>query len=75
VLSMRWPPPLPSVRKLAGFRLSATDTQWSAGDGPEVRGPIAALLLVCTGRAVALPQLSGDGAADLAARFAAIPGR
>jgi uncharacterized protein (TIGR03083 family) len=75
VLSMRWPPPLPSVRKLAGFRLSATDTRWSAGDGPEVRGPMAALLLVCAGRVVALPELSGDGAADLAARFAAIPGR
>ena len=34
VLSMRWPPPLPSARKMAGIRLSATDTSWSAGDGP-----------------------------------------
>ena len=34
VLSMRWPPPLPSARKMAGVRLSATDTSWSAGDGP-----------------------------------------
>jgi uncharacterized protein (TIGR03083 family) len=75
VLSMRWPPPPPLVRKLAGFRLSATDIQWSFGDGPEVHGPIAALLLVCCGRTVALPQLSGEGAADLTARFAAIPGR
>jgi len=75
VLSMRWPPRLPSVRKLAGFTLSATDTAWSAGHGPEVAGPMAALLLVCTGRAVALPELSGPGAADLAARFAVRPAR
>jgi uncharacterized protein (TIGR03083 family) len=68
-LSMRWPPPLPSVRKVAGFRLTATDTPWTAGDGPQVQGPIAALLLVCAGRLVALPHLSGPGAAALAARF------
>lgn len=69
VLSMRWPPPLPVTRKVAGFRLTATDTSWSAGDGPEVRGPMAALLLVCCGRFAALPQLSGDGATDLANRL------
>jgi uncharacterized protein (TIGR03083 family) len=71
VLSMRWPPPLPSARMVAGFRLTATDTSWSTGDGPEVHAPIAALLLVCCGRLVALPQLSGDGAADLTARLSA----
>lgn len=71
VLSMRWPPPLPVTRKVAGFRLTATDTPWSAGDGPEVQGPMAALLLVCCGRRAALPQLSGDGAADLTARLCA----
>ena len=70
VLSMRWPPPLPSVKKVAGFHLTATDTAWSTGEGPEVRGPMAALLLVCCGRLTALPQLTGDGAAHLAARFA-----
>jgi uncharacterized protein (TIGR03083 family) len=68
-LSMRVPPPLPVVKKLAGFRLTAADTTWSAGEGPEVRGPMAALLLVCCGRLVALPQLSGEGAAALAARL------
>lgn len=71
VLSMRWPPPLPSARKMAGVRLSATDTSWSAGDGPEVRAPMAALLLVCCGRLAALPQLSGEAAPDLAARLSA----
>jgi uncharacterized protein (TIGR03083 family) len=71
VLSMRWPPPLPAARNVAGFRLTATDTPWSAGAGPEVRGPMAALLLVCCGRLATLPQLSGEGAADLAARLCA----
>jgi uncharacterized protein (TIGR03083 family) len=68
VLSMRWPPPLPAARKVAGFRLTATDISWSAGEGPEVRAPMDAILLVCAGRLVALPQLSGEGARDLAAR-------
>jgi uncharacterized protein (TIGR03083 family) len=64
-LSMRWPPPPPSVKRMAGFRLTATDISWSTGDGPTVQGPMAALLLVCCGRLAALPQLSGDGAAEL----------
>jgi uncharacterized protein (TIGR03083 family) len=71
VLTMRWPPPQPSARKVAGFRLTATDTPWSAGEGPQVHGPMAALLLVSAGRLVALPQLSGAGAADLGARLSA----
>jgi len=70
VLSMRWPPPLPAARKVAGFRLAATDVPWSAGEGPEVCGSISAILLVCTGRLSALPQLSGEGAPGLAARLA-----
>lgn len=69
-LSMRWPPPLPSVRKVAGLRLTATDFSWSTGAGPDVRGPMAALLLICCGRTAALPQLSGDGVAALTDRLA-----
>ena len=72
-LAMRWPPPLPSVKKVAGFHLTATDTTWSTGEGPEVRGPMAALLLVCCGRLTALPQLTGDGAAELTARLTPQP--
>ncbi|WP_328469849.1 maleylpyruvate isomerase family mycothiol-dependent enzyme [Actinoplanes sp. NBC_00393] len=68
-LTMRIPPPPPSVRAIAGLHLAATDTAWSFGDGPEVRGPTAALLLVCCGRGVALPQLSGPGVDLLAARL------
>jgi uncharacterized protein (TIGR03083 family) len=69
VLSMRWPPPLPSARKLAGFRLAATDVTWSFGAGPEVRAPMGALLLLACGRLTALPGVSGDGAAGLTARL------
>jgi uncharacterized protein (TIGR03083 family) len=71
LLSMRWPPPLPSARKVAGFRLTATDTPWSTGEGPQIHAPMSALLLVCAGRLAALPQLSGNGAADLTARLSA----
>jgi uncharacterized protein (TIGR03083 family) len=68
-LTMRMPPPLPSARKMAGIRLTATDITWSYGTGPEVRGPIAALMLISTGRTVALQTLTGPGAAILTARF------
>ncbi|NUP77932.1 MAG: maleylpyruvate isomerase family mycothiol-dependent enzyme [Nonomuraea sp.] len=69
VLSMRWPPPLPSARKMTGFRLVATDLAWSTGEGPEIRGPMGAILLVCAGRRAGLRWLSGDAVAGLAARL------
>ena len=47
---------------LEGFRLSATDVSWAAGEGSEIRGPIAALLLLLTGRRAGLDRLTGDGA-------------
>jgi hypothetical protein len=39
------------------------------GDGPQVSGPIHAILLACTGRHTALPQLSGAGTHDCTARL------
>ena len=51
------------------FRLTATDTTWCEGDGPEVRGPIGAILLLLTGRWAALPRLAGAGADELRAQF------
>ncbi|MDG6106179.1 maleylpyruvate isomerase family mycothiol-dependent enzyme [Dactylosporangium aurantiacum] len=69
-LAMRWPPPLPAARVARGFRLVATDVAWSAGTGPQIQGPIAALLLISCGRTAALPQLSGDGVPRLAAALA-----
>lgn len=65
--TMRVPPPFPATRTMKGFRLVATDIDWSMGRGAEVRGPIGAIMLVSSGRLVALPQLTGPGAADLAA--------
>ena len=44
-----------------GHRLVATDTDWSAGEGPEIRGPALALLLLLTGRPAMLDQLTGHG--------------
>ncbi len=47
---------------LTGYRLTATDTNWTRGQGPEIAGPISALLLLLTGRNAALAQLTGEGA-------------
>lgn len=47
---------------LDGYRLTATDTDWTRGHGPELAGPIGTLLLLLTGRSAALDQLTGDGA-------------
>ena len=54
-------------RRLAGLRLVATDTEWSAGNGVLVEGPIEALLLLLTGRTAALDRLAGPGLDRLAA--------
>jgi len=44
-------------KKLAGRRLVANDVSWAVGQGRDVSGPIAALLLLLTGRPAALPRL------------------
>ena len=68
-----WPDLFPwrAGRKLNGFRFRATDCSWTAGDGLLVEGPIAAILLLLTGRSAALSELSGPGAADLGTRAGA----
>lgn len=55
-------------RRIAGVTLRATDTDWTSGDGPEVSGPILALVMMMTGRKAAQSHLSGPGLATLAAR-------
>ena len=71
VWRMGWP--FWARRRLRGLRLVATDVDWSAGEGAEVRGPVQALLLLLTGRrAAALPALSGSGAERLAQGAAAL---
>jgi len=47
---------------LAGYRLVASDVDWSVGAGPEIRGPVVALLLLLTGRRAGLDDVAGDGA-------------
>jgi uncharacterized protein (TIGR03083 family) len=57
-----------SKRRIAGLRLRATDSEWAHGDGPEVSGPLLALILAMTGRKAVLPDLSGEGVAELSRR-------
>lgn len=65
VWRMGWP--FWARRRLRGLRLCATDVDWSAGAGAEVRGPVGALLLLLTGRTeTARPQLRGPGVGRLA---------
>lgn len=70
VWSIGWP--FHAAKRLNGFRLTATDADWSAGEGLPVQAPIAAILLVGSGRLVALPQFTGDGAAALTAKLAPV---
>lgn len=67
--TMRWPAmpkgwPFHPKRGRRRFRLRATDTDWSIGDGPEITAPIGDLLLLITGRLVVVPRLEGPGADD-----------
>ena len=49
------------ARRLRGLRLVANDVDWTRGTGAELRGPVLSLLLVSTGRAAGLNELSGPG--------------
>ena len=55
-------------RRISGLRLRATDTDWTTGDGPEVAGPIAAIVVAMAGRTAAIDDLDGEGVATLRAR-------
>jgi len=55
--------------RIAGVTLIATDAEWSTGAGPEVTGPIRALVLAMTGRSVLLDDLRGDGVEVLRTRM------
>jgi uncharacterized protein (TIGR03083 family) len=64
--------PLIAPAKIAkGLHLVATDLDWTHGplDAPEVAGPAESLLLALCGRAIALPELQGEGVAELTARI------
>jgi uncharacterized protein (TIGR03083 family) len=55
-------------KRIAGLKLTATDMDWSHGNGPEVTGPAEALVMMMAGRLVALDDLSGEGKAALLTR-------
>lgn len=55
-------PVVGGARRTRGLRLVATDMDWSAGRGPEVRGTGEGLLLAMTGRrSTIVPELHGPG--------------
>lgn len=61
--------PLVGCRKrIAGLRLTATDVDWTTGDGPDVSGPLNVLLLAMCGRKPAMAALDGAGVAILQQR-------
>ena len=62
IWSLRWPFSFGAKRRLGSFTLRATDADWTIGSGPEIAGPIGAMLLLLTGRtAAAIPLLTGEG--------------
>lgn len=52
-----------------GLALRATDADFREGSGPEVRGPLLSLVMVMAGRGAFLPELDGDGVAELSSRL------
>jgi uncharacterized protein (TIGR03083 family) len=67
IWELRWPFSFGAKRRLGSLRLTATDTDWTIGTGPEVAGPIGAILLLLTGRTeAAIRLLTGDGVRSLA---------
>ena len=62
-------PTLSAAKIIRGLTLRATDLDWSTGDGPVVEGPGEALLMAMAGRRGMSAELTGSGAATLAARL------
>ncbi|GAA0916695.1 maleylpyruvate isomerase family mycothiol-dependent enzyme [Virgisporangium aurantiacum] len=60
--------PFHARKRLAGYRIAASDVDWTVGDGAEVRGPIDAVVLLLTGRPAGLARLTGDGVSTLRRR-------
>lgn len=53
--------PFRAKKRLAGVAVRATNASWGEGEGPELAGPIEAILLVLTGRKAGLSSLQGKG--------------
>ncbi len=67
--------PVGAKKRMAGFRVTATDVGWTHGDGPEISGPGLSVLLAVTGRAAGLDDLQGDGVAPLRQRIGSAAAR
>jgi uncharacterized protein (TIGR03083 family) len=65
-VSSRW---YGAKKRLADLTITATDAEWTHGSGANIRGPVAALLLVTTGRPTGLADLHGPGLAILEKRI------
>lgn len=62
IWDLHWPFSFGPKRRLGRFTLSATDADWTIGTGPEIAGPISAILLLLTERTeAATPLLTGEG--------------
>lgn len=59
---------LKAKKRIAGLRLTATDVDWSTGDGPEVTGPGMSLIMAMVGRQGALVDCTGPGVETLRSR-------
>jgi uncharacterized protein (TIGR03083 family) len=66
----RTAPTLAAAKRIRGLTLTATDLDWTTGDGPTVEGPGEALLMAIAGRERIIPELSGPGVSILAERIA-----
>jgi len=47
--------------RLRDLRFETTDTGWTTGAGPAVRGPAEAMIMAMSGRTGAWADLAGDG--------------
>jgi uncharacterized protein (TIGR03083 family) len=61
--------PIGAKKRVQGLTLTATDLDWSAGDGPVVEGPAESLLMAMGGRRGIVDELSGPGLPTLAERI------
>ena len=59
---------LGNKKRIAGLKLVATDSDWTTGEGPEVRGTGEALLMAMCRRKAAIDDLSGEGVTTLRSR-------
>ncbi|MDO5681625.1 MAG: hypothetical protein Q4G46_02185 [Propionibacteriaceae bacterium] len=55
---------IPVTRRLVRFQWRAVDTDWTRGEGPQIHGPMAAILCALMGRVAAYDFLDGLGASE-----------